>query len=444
MKTQLSGLVKASILTAGICSVLPSAFAQETKDTPMAADEPSADVNMQVVTNEELQTRLLNTLDNAQGIVNGIGMSEIMNDQIESARASVLSATPQDMATIPTSLYNSLSILEVGSGQLRMSYDPELQPAKSKKSGIEQMGQSATIQSTGISSGGATYDDALLDAPAYPGQDWSFSFEAGEPDGDPDEAGGGSGESHGSCHAPGSTYPARVAALNSAIVANAVNDIADHFCEFVVLGFNVAPLCVVTEVIAAITVGIDENMSLCNEHIGAAEVSATWAGLKTVHGNVQHVHDDIADLDAELAVHDSDIKLQISTHDTDINTQLSTHDTDIKSQVNTHDTDIKSQVSTHDTEIKSQVAVHDTDLKLLLATHDADIKARLGEIQGTVDENQRLINITMARQLEVLRLLITPSGQREINSDVLSCTGADCPPVEEVISCQGGLDWPCK
>jgi len=119
-------------------------------------------------------------------------------------------------------------------------------------------------------------------------------------------------------------------------------------------------------------------MSLCNEHIGAAEVSATWVGLKTVHSNVQHVHDDLAIVDADLA------------------------------------------------------------------SHDADIKARLGEVQGTVDENQRLIKVSMARQAEIRRLLITPSGRREINPDVLSCAGADCPQLNEILSCKNGLDWPCK
>ena len=425
MKIQITGLLKATALTACMFTVLPNAFAESE------ADEPQVGVNVQIVTNEELQTRMLNTLENAQSIADGIGMTEILGDQIEAARASVLSATPQELEAIPPSLYSSLKTLEIGSGQMRLTYDPELQTRTKTKTGnssIQQAGQSSSIQSAG-----PNYDDTALGAPGYPGQDWNFSFEADDPGGDPDEAGGGSGERHGSCHAPGSTYPARVAALNAAIVANAVNDIADHFCEWVVFGFNTGPVCVVTEVIAAIAVGIDENMSLCNEHIGAAEVSATWEGLKTVHGNVQHVHDDIAVVEGDLASHDTDIKLQITTHDTDINSQLSTHDTDIKTQVTTHDTDIKNQVATHD-----------TDLKLQLAVHDADIKARLGEIQGTVDENQRLISISMARQLEILRLLLTPSGNREINTNVLSCTGADCPQLNEILSCKNGSDWPCK
>jgi hypothetical protein len=442
MKSQLSVLVRASALTACMFAVLPTAFAEPTADAPPVADNPPAEVNLQVVTNEELQTRLLNTLDNAQGVAAGIGMTAILKDQIEAARASVLAATPEELAAIPHSLYGSLKTLELGSGQMRLAYDPELRTKSSEKSTIQRVGPGMTIQSAG-----GSYDETALGDPGYPGQDWEFSFEGGELDGNADDVDGGADERHGSCHAPGSTYPARVAALNTAIVANAVNDIAGHFCDWVIVvvgGGNFSPLCVVTQVIASVATGIDENMSLCNEHMGAAEVSATWEGLKTVHSNVQHVHDDIAIVDGDLASHDADLKLQVTTHDTDIKSQVTTHDTDIKSQVTAHDTDIKSQVTTHDTDIKQQVADHDKEMKVLLAIHDTDIKARLGEIQGTVDENQRLLTITMARQLEIIRLLFTPSGKREINQDILSCTGPDCPDLSEILSCKNGLKWPCK
>lgn len=452
MQTRAKRILRASALTASMIAVFPNVFAQPTADDPRAND-PREIIFQQPVTNDELQTRLLNTLDNAQGIAAGIGMTAVLADQIEAARASVLSATPQDLEAIPPNLYNSMRIIEVSSGQMRLAYDPELQIKNSQKSSIQKVGQGMTIQSAG-----GVYDGAPLDNPVYPSENWGFSFEGDSPDGDPNDVGGGGDSEGGSCFAPGTTYHERVIALNTAIVANAVNDIAGHFCDWVVVvvgGGNFSPLCVVTQVIASVATGVDENMSLCNEHIGAAEVSATWEGLKTVHGNVQHVHDDLATVDADLASHDTDIKSQISTHDTNINSQLSTHDTDIKSQVTTHDTDIKTQVTTHDTDIKvqvtahdtdikAQVATHDADLKSQLATHDADIKTRLGEIQGTVDENQRLLKITMARQLEIFRLLITPSGLRSINMDVLTCTGNDCPTAIDLQCGKGDLGWPCK
>jgi hypothetical protein len=81
---------------------------------------------------------------------------------------------------------------------------------------------------------------------------------------------------------------------------------------------------------------------------------------------------------------------------------------------------------------------------LYLVTHDADIKILLANLQGAVDENQRLIQITMSRQLEIIRLLITPSGKRVINADVLTCTGGDCPEYPALQLCpNGSLSWNC-
>ncbi len=95
--------------------------------------------------------------------------------------------------------------------------------------------------------------------------------------------------------------------------------------------------------------------------------------------------------------------------------------------------------------IHTDLADHDTEIKAQLATHDADIKLLLGDIQDTVDENQRLIKIFMSRQLESMRLLITPSGRREIDAEVLTCTGDNCPVIPAFEMCaNGSLKWNCR
>jgi hypothetical protein len=405
MKNQLSGLLRASALTACMFTVLPNAFAGPVED-------------------EELRTQLLNTLDNLEATADGLDFMGVMEEKFDYTRGRVLSAGPEELEAIPSEIYNSMRTLEVSTGQMRLMYEPAVRDKDSKGSTLNKIGEGVTIQSSG-----ANYSSDGLSI-TYPDLSWTFAFEGGD-EPDDDDATGGSGS--GICKFPGTSVSTRFITLNIAITLEAIKDMAEQACGQDVLGVNVSLACLVTDIAYFVAKGADENQSLCNEHMGAAEISATWTGLKTVHSNVQHVHDDLANVDGDLASHDTAIKLQISTHDTDINTQLSTHDTDIKSQV-----------TTHDAEIKSQVAIHDTDLKFLLAAHDADIKARLGEIQGTVDENQRLLVISMARQAEILRLLITPSGRREINPDVLSCTGDDCPQADIVLSCDNGLDWPCK
>lgn len=407
MKTQLSTLLRASALTACVFAISPNAFAQSLED-------------------EELRTQLLNTLENLEATADGLNIAAVMEEKFDYARERILSAGPDELGEISPMTYNNMSALEVGTGQMRLMYDPELRAKDSKGSlgpTLSKIGQGPTILSSG-----ANYSSDGLTI-AYPDLSWTFAFEGSE-----DEPGDGatSGSGGGLCTFPGTAVETRFITMNVAITLEAIKDMAEQACGQTVVA-NVSLACIVTDAAYFIAKFADENQSLCNEHMGASEITATWEGLKTVHSNVQHVHDDLASVDADLASHDTAINLQISTHDAGINSQVATHDTDIKTQVATHDTDIKLQVETHD-----------SDLKLQLATHDADIKARLGEIQGTVDENQRLILVSMARQAEIMRLLITPSGKREINPDVLSCTGADCPQAEVVLSCKNGLDWPCK
>ena len=407
MKTQLSNLLRASALTACVFALSPNALAQSPED-------------------EELRTQLLNTLENLEATADGLNITAVMEEKFNYARERILSAGSDELGEISPITYNNLSALEVSTGQMRLMYDPELRAKGSKGSKgptLSKFGQGPTILSSG-----ANYSSDGLTI-AYPDVSWTFNFEGDEDE--PDD-GDTSGNGSGLCTFPGTAVQTRFITMNIAITLEAIKDMAEQACGQTVLA-NFSLACMVTDAAYFIAKFADENQSLCNEHMGASEISATWTGLKTVHSNVQHVHDDLANVDGDLASHDTDIKLQITTHDTNIDVDLAAHDTNIDGDLVAHDANIDGDLIAHDTTIKAQ-----------LATHDADIKARLGEIQGTVDENQRLLVISMARQAEILRLLITPSGKREINPDVLSCTGDDCPQADIVLSCKNGLDWPCK
>ena len=85
---------------------------------------------------------------------------------------------------------------------------------------------------------------------------------------------------------------------------------------------------------------------------------------------------------------------------------------------------LSTELATHDADIKSQLTTHDTDIKGQLTTHDTDIKALLVNIQAGVDANGAKLDIMLARQLEVVRLLHTPEGRRA--SDVPACNGGPC------------------
>ena len=144
-------------------------------------------------------------------------------------------------------------------------------------------------------------------------------------------------------------------------------------------------------------------LEACDIHQGAidgAEIEATYENTLGLVGDVSHVH-------ADLAAHDTNIDADLIAHD-------------------------------------ANLAAHDTNIDADLVQHDTDIKALLADLQGAVDENQRLIKISMSRQLEVMRLLITPNGRRVVNEVVLMCTGDDCPVYPAFQLCENGsLSWNC-
>jgi hypothetical protein len=59
-----------------------------------------------------------------------------------------------------------------------------------------------------------------------------------------------------------------------------------------------------------------------------------------------------------------------------------------------------------------------------LATHDSDVKAILATIQEIVTANGEKLDLSLARQLETIRLLTTPEGLR--STDVPACNGGPC------------------
>jgi hypothetical protein len=180
-------------------------------------------------------------------------------------------------------------------------------------------------------------------------------------------------------------------------IAQGIWSVLSRACDEIIVvlgeGFNTSLACIPVDVVlfaAELVIGDSEStvehLQHCNDAVNSAEIGG-------VYNRSGHIHTDLV------------------THDVDISNQLATHDVDISNQ---------------------------------LATHDADIKALLGAIQETVDENQRLIKISMSRQLDVMRQVITPEGKRVINQEVLICTGDNCPVYPALQPCpNGSLLWNC-
>jgi len=183
-----------------------------------------------------------------------------------------------------------LLLLETSTKQLAVLYDPAIQErsalAKRRESSVPELAFQG-------------YVDGALDDPDYPTIDWSFGWDEvlmpSEDDGANNSNSGGD-----LCQAPGYSVSTRFAVLSTAVALEATKDIASRFCSQSGLGFNASLACIVTDVAANVAKGINTFQETCNAYMTAAEVTATWNGLKTVHGNVQHVYDNVVTHDAEV------------------------------------------------------------------------------------------------------------------------------------------------
>jgi hypothetical protein len=91
-------------------------------------------------------------------------------------------------------------------------------------------------------------------------------------------------------------------------------------------------------------------------------------------------------------------------------------------------------LKTHDADIKTTIASAVNTLLITLNKHDVDIKAAIAAVKGVVDQNTQLLKVSKALDGQIIRLLLTPEGKKEVNPAVMTCTGDNCP---AVLDCPG-------
>ncbi len=192
-----------------------------------------------------------------------------------------------------------------------------------------------------------------------------------------------------------------IAAANVALeIAQGIWSVADRGCTTVAVAIGAVgnpqnALCIITDTALFVANAVVTTAEAVVDHIAFCDGAVDSAEIEGAYERAGHIHDD---------------------------------------------------VEAHDANIDADLVAHDANIDADLITHDTDIKALLANLQDAVDENQRLIKITMSRQQEIMRLLVTPSGQREINQEVLTCTGLgdDCPIYPALQLCDNGsLSWNC-
>lgn len=313
-------------------------------------------------TGHELKQQVLRSLNNLETVTANSALPAALLDAIANNRKAIRAMHPADFTALPPALKAQIARIDDTTGSMKAAFQHRSGPRLIKSAGFPSAN--------------------------YPDVEWDFVVDAvGEAPG-----GGSTSEAEdGICNGTGYTTNQSFSALNGALVAEAIKDTAEQFCNQDILGENVSSVCVVTDILYFAAKGIHENFNMCNDFVTAAEVNGSYRRL-------DHIHDDLGTVKTNLQDAKASILEAISEHD---------------ARLRTHDTDIRNQVSTHDSDIQTQVAAHDSDIKVLLAT-----------LQSGVDGNGQQLELLLARQLEVIRLLHTPQGQR--TSDVPACDGGPC------------------
>ncbi len=165
-------------------------------------------------------------------------------------------------------------------------------------------------------------------------------------------------------------------------VADTVRELAQDACKQEAFGANTSLVCTIVDTVWVIAKAVDEGIHFCDDDLTGAVGDANYARLN-------HIHDDLANVQ------------------TGVNT------------VSTQVSNVGTQVSNVDTHL-SAVDAH-------LSAVFVALSAQLTTLQASVDlANQRLLK-TIAGELQIMKLELTPEGQRIILNSILACTGSNCP-----------------
>jgi hypothetical protein len=183
-------------------------------------------------------------------------------------------------------------------------------------------------------------------------------------------------------------------------IADGVRELAQDACKETVValgeGGNTSLACTIVDTVWIVAKAVNEGIHFCDDDLTGAVVDANYARL-------DHIHTDLAA-----------VQSGVNTVGTQV-TNLDTH------------------VSNVDAHISNEFSALDTHLTTLLAS----LSNQVSTVQAALDQaNQRLL-VLIAGEKQIMKLDLTPDGQRKIFPAILTCTGSNCPDV--LTGCPGGI-----
>lgn len=210
-----------------------------------------------------IQHDVLSTIDAYQALLDTPAVSPGIIDGIADARAQIASLPPSSFASLDPALLRRFDRLHELAGQVSALI-------------AMKQGESRSQRSDGF---------PVADYPVI-----SFDFVIHPAIGIPSE-GSNSGFELGLCTpsmAPNAQL--KFTLLNASKLGGAIRDTARRFCDQTVIilgeGANLAPVCIISDILYLIIRGIQDNMFLCSSAITGAEITGSYQRLEHLHGDV--------------------------------------------------------------------------------------------------------------------------------------------------------------
>jgi len=183
-------------------------------------------------------------------------------------------------------------------------------------------------------------------------------------------------------------YPTAVVLAADVVffAADSVRELAQDACKQDVAGENTSLACIIVDTIWIAAKAVDLSIHFCDDDLTGAVGDASYLRLGAIN-------DEIGTLQGSV----NSVSNQVSN--------------------------VGAQVSALDTHLSTV----ETDILNALAAHDAHMTMLLNVLQASVDlANQRLLK-TIAGELQIMKLDLTPDGSRILAPSILTCTGSNCP-----------------
>jgi hypothetical protein len=223
-------------------------------------------------------------------------------------------------------------------------------------------------------------------------------------------------------------------------VADGVRELAQDACKETIAGENLSGACAPVDVVWVAAKAIDFGIHFCDDDLTGAVIDASYARLSDLHTDVYSVGTSV---DTHIATANTEIDTNVNAKFASLDTHLTNANGEIDGNVNAKVASLDLHLANANTDIDTKIAIANADIDNKIAVLSALTTNLIGSLSGQVTAST---NKLVAGQQQIMRLDLTPEGQRQLVSAILTCDGTALNPCPSVlVSCQSsGCSWNVK